>query len=121
MLKTRRSLRPAQGDHRSYATFLETRPAEAEAAAIRTIASLAHEYQVAAHIVHVSSAEGVEEVARAQAAGIRLTAETCPHYLTFAATEIPSRATAFKCAPPIRSPRHRDALWRAAGPRNISA
>jgi allantoinase len=113
-------VRPAQGDYRSYATFLETRPAEAEAAAIRTIASLAHEYHVAAHIVHVSSAEGVDEVARAQTAGIRLSAETCPHYLTFAATEIPSQATAFKCAPPIRSPRHRDALWRAVERGTIS-
>jgi allantoinase len=103
----------AHGDHRSYSTFLSTRPVDAEVAAIRTIAALAGEYQVAAHIVHVSSAEGVEAVAAAQAAGVSLTAETCPHYLTFAATEIPNGATSFKCAPPIRAPRHRDALWHA--------
>jgi allantoinase len=106
-------LRSAQGDSRSYATFLATRPADAEAAAIRTIAALAGEYQVTAHIVHVSSAEGVAAVAAAQAAGIRLTAETCPHYLTFAADEIPDGATSFKCAPPIRLSEHRDALWQA--------
>src|SRR6476646_430369 len=89
------------------------RPAEAEAFAIRTIARLADEYHVTAHIVHVSSAEGVEAVAAAQAAGVRLTAETWPHYLTFTASEIAEGATPFKCAPPIRSAEHREALWRA--------
>lgn len=106
-------LQSAHGDHRSYATFLATRPADAEASAIRTIARLAAEYRIAAHIVHVSSAEGVEAVAAAQTAGVMLTAETCPHYLTFVASEIADGATSFKCAPPIRSPEHRDELWRA--------
>jgi allantoinase len=106
-------LRSPQGDPRSYATFLATRPAEAEAAAIRTIARLAGEYHVTAHIVHVSSAQGVEAVAATQAAGVRLTAETCPHYLTFTASEIAEGATPFKCAPPLRSADHREALWRA--------
>jgi allantoinase len=106
-------LRSPQGDPRSYATFLATRPADAEVSAIRTIARLADEYHVTAHIVHVSSAEGVVAVAAAQAAGVRLTAETCPHYLTFTASEIAEGATPFKCAPPIRSAEHREALWRA--------
>jgi allantoinase len=106
-------IRSASGDPRSYATFLATRPADAEVAAIRAIAALAGEYHVAAHIVHVSSAEGVRALTAAQAAGVNLTAETCPHYLTFAADDIPMGATAFKCAPPIREARHRDELWRA--------
>jgi allantoinase len=108
-------LRPPQGDPRSYSTFLATRPADAEVAAIRTIAALAGAHHVAAHIVHVSSGDGVRAVAEAQASGVDLTAETCPHYLTFAAEAIPDGATAFKCAPPIRSPQHRDDLWRALG------
>jgi allantoinase len=108
-------LQAAQGDRRSYATFLATRPADAEASAITTIARLTGEFRIAAHIVHVSSADGVTAVASAQAAGVALTAETCPHYLTFAAAEIADGATPFKCAPPIRSPEHRDALWRALG------
>jgi allantoinase len=65
------------------------------------------------HIVHVSSDDAAAEVARAKAEGIALTAETCPHYLTFAAEEIPDGATEFKCAPPIREARHRVALWDA--------
>jgi len=65
------------------------------------------------HIVHVSSDEAVRLLATARARGVRVTAETCPHYLSFAAEEIPDGATTFKCAPPIRSAEHRDALWHA--------
>jgi allantoinase len=65
------------------------------------------------HIVHVASAEAAETIARAKAAGIPITGETCPHYLTFDAERIPDGATAFKCAPPIREAIHRSALWRA--------
>jgi allantoinase len=42
-----------------------------------------------------------------------ITAETCPHYLYFVADEIPSGATAFKCAPPIRERENREFLWAA--------
>jgi allantoinase len=53
----------------------------------------------------------VEAIAGAKAAWVPITAETCPHYLTFAADEIADGATEFKCAPPIRAAAHRDALW----------
>ena len=96
-----------------YATYLATRPPEAEVEAIRSIVRLAREFGVHAHIVHVASAEAADEVARAKADGIAITAETCPHYLTFAAEDVPDGATEFKCAPPIREARHREALWRA--------
>ncbi len=42
-----------------------------------------------------------------------MTVETCPHYLTFAAEEIPDGAVEFKCAPPIRSRENRERLWEA--------
>src|SRR4029453_14640138 len=96
-----------------YASYLTTRPPEAEVEAIRMIARLAKEYGGRAHIVHVASAEAADEVARAKADGVSITAETCPHYLSFAAEEIPGGATEFKCAPPIREGRHRDGLWDA--------
>jgi allantoinase len=76
---------------------------------------LAAEYKAHIHIVHVSSAEGVEAIAAARAASVPITAETCPHYLTFAAEEIVDGATEFKCAPPIRASSHRDALWHGLG------
>jgi allantoinase len=96
-----------------YATYLETRPPAAEVAAIRMMVRLSREFGTHVHIVHVASAEAVDEIARAKRDGAHITAETCPHYLTFAADEIPEGATEFKCAPPIRESRHRDALWLA--------
>jgi allantoinase len=96
-----------------YAGYLATRPPEAEVEAIRMMARLAKAFGTRVHIVHVASAEAADEVARAKAEGVRITAETCPHYLTFAAEEIPAGATEYKCAPPIREARHRDALWGA--------
>jgi len=99
------------GDPRRYYSFAVTRPVEAEVDAIRLMAALAAEYHVSTHIVHVSSGEGLSTIAEARAQGIPISAETCPHYLTFAADDIPEGATAFKCAPPVREARHREALW----------
>ncbi|MQA29884.1 MAG: allantoinase AllB [Luteitalea sp.] len=98
-------------DRRSYRTYLATRPESAEVEAIELLARLAAEYRVPTHVVHLSSAGGVAAVAAAQARGLPVSAETCPHYLTWTADEVPDGATAFKCAPPIRTGEHRDALW----------
>ena len=94
----------------SYPSYLSSRPASAELAAIESMIRLSREFGVHVHIVHVACAEGVAEIARAKAGGVRITAETCPHYLTFAAEDVGDGATEFKCAPPIREARHRDAL-----------
>jgi len=48
----------------------------------------------------------------AKRAGIRVTAETCPHYLTFTAEDIPDGATQYKCCPPIREAANRENLWQ---------
>ena len=98
-----------------YATYLDTRPSDAEVEAIRMIVDLAREFGVRVHIVHVASAEAAHEIAGAKAHGVPITAETCPHYLTFAAEEIPDGAPEYKCAPPIRASSHREALWAALG------
>jgi allantoinase len=94
-----------------YSAFLASRPASSELEAIRLMIRLAEEFQTRVHVVHVSSAEGVEAIAGARASWVPITGETCPHYLTFAAEEIPDGATQFKCAPPIREAAHRRALW----------
>jgi allantoinase len=96
-----------------YAGYRATRPPEAEVEAIRLMIRLAREFGARVHIVHVASLEAADEIARAKADGISVTAETCPHYLTFAAEEIAAGATEFKCAPPIRDARHRSALLDA--------
>ena len=94
-----------------YETYLSTRPPESEVEAVRMMIRLAEQFAVLTHIVHVAAAGVIDELARAQAAGVPITGETCPHYLAFAADEIADGATEFKCAPPIRGARHRDALW----------
>jgi allantoinase len=76
------------------------------------IAALARDTGARVHIVHVSSAAGVEAIAAAQAAGAGVSGETCPHYLSFEDGSIPDGAVEFKCAPPIRGPEDREALWR---------
>jgi allantoinase len=65
------------------------------------------------HVVHLSSAKSLDVIRAAKAKGLPITVETCPHYLTFSAEEIPDGATEFKCAPPIREASERDALWAA--------
>jgi allantoinase len=102
---------PTHSTYQVYSTYLATRPAAAEVEAIRLIVRLAREFGARTHIVHVAAAEAVQEIERAKADGVRITAETCPHYLTFAAAEIPDGATEFKCAPPIREASHRATLW----------
>ncbi len=101
---------PRDSGLESYALYLGTRPPRAEVSAIELIVELAREFGGRVHIVHVASAEAVAAIARAKTEGVAITAETCPHYLTFAAEEIPDGATEFKCAPPIRESSHRDAL-----------
>jgi allantoinase len=110
------NLAPPLGEDRaaaSYATFLATRPPEAEVAAVGMMVRLARETGCRIHIVHVACSQAAEEIGAARAGGVPITAETCPHYLTFSAEEIPDGATEFKCAPPIREARHRAALWSA--------
>ena len=100
------------GQPASYRDYAATRPAAAEVEAIQLMARLADDTGARVHVVHVSSAGGVEAIAAARAAGTPITGETCPHYLTFSTGEIPEGATEYKCAPPIRDGEDREALWR---------
>jgi allantoinase len=104
-------------DPRKYGTWLDSRPVASERAAIELIIELAREYRARVHIVHLSSPDSLEATSAARAGGVRISVETCPHYLTFSADDIGEGATPFKCAPPIRDARHRDGLWQglAAG------
>jgi allantoinase len=101
------------GDRRSHAAWLAGRPVTAETEAVRFLIGLARDSGLRVHVVHVSASETIDLIDAARAEGIRMTAETCPHYLGFAAEEIPDGATEYKCAPPIREARHREGLWEA--------
>ncbi|MGH9424188.1 MAG: allantoinase AllB, partial [Thermoanaerobaculia bacterium] len=104
-------IRPAMLSRR-YSDYLASRPVEAEHSAIRLMVRLMEWCETPVHIVHLSSASSLAITREARAKGLPLTVETCPHYLTFAAEEIPGGATEFKCAPPIRSSAEREALWK---------
>jgi allantoinase len=108
-------------DPRRYATWLEARPPEAEERAIAAVVEAARHAGARIHVLHLSAASGADLVAAARADGVPVTAETCPHYLTLAAEEVPDGATAHKCAPPIRDRANRDRLWAALADGTIDA
>lgn len=110
MRRARRRLTPS--DRRRHAVWERSRPVEAEVEAIDLLARLAGETGCRTHVVHVSSAAGVERLRRAREEGVPMSGETCPHYLIWTGAEIPDGETPFKCAPPIRGAGDREALWR---------
>jgi allantoinase len=99
------------GSNADYQTFLDSRPRAAENEAVELMIRLSREFGTRVHIVHLSSCDAVPVLREARAGGVAITAETCPHYLHFAAEEIPGRATEFKCCPPIRERGNRERLW----------
>jgi allantoinase len=102
-----------EGGSRLYADYLASRPVVSEQAAIALMIHLMEWCPARVHIVHLSSARSLDLIRSARARGLPLTVETCPHYLTFAAGDIPDGATEYKCAPPIRGQVEGDALWQA--------
>ncbi|HVF67336.1 MAG TPA: amidohydrolase family protein, partial [Pyrinomonadaceae bacterium] len=103
----------AAGDPRKYETFLRSRPREAEDEAVALMLRLCRETGARVHIVHHSSSDSLALLREAKAGALPFTAETCPHYLTFAAEDVPDGATEFKCCPPIRERENRERLWEA--------
>lgn len=107
-LQTDRNVCPTR-----YETFLASRPRAAENEAVELMIKLAREFGTRVHIVHHSSADALGELRAAKTASLKITAETCPHYLTLAAEDIPDGATEFKCCPPIRERENCEQLWVA--------
>jgi dihydropyrimidinase len=92
-----------------------SRPPYVEAVATARALAFARATDSPVHVVHLSSAAALDEVRRAKAAGVRVTAETCPHYLTLTDAEYeepdPTRCACYVISPPLRSAADRDALW----------
>lgn len=95
-----------------YGDFLASRPRSAEGRAIAHVIREALTSRGRVHILHLSSSGALEMIAAARRRGVAITVETCPHYLTFSAEEIPDGATQFKCCPPIREAENRERLWQ---------
>jgi allantoinase len=103
----------AAAEARRYETFLHTRPKAAEDEAVALMVRLCRETGARVHIVHHSSWSSLALLGAAKAEGLPFTAETCPHYLTFAAEDVADGATEFKCCPPVRERENRERLWTA--------
>ncbi len=102
---------PKDADPRRYSTFLWSRPRGSENEAIAMMIRLCRETACRVHIVHISSADPLLGIHHAKKEGLAITVETCPHYLTFFAEEVPDGATQYKCCPPVRESENRERLW----------
>ncbi len=105
-------LHPISAPSRIYADYLASRPVESEHSAIEMMIRLIEWCPTPVHIVHLSSATSLDMIRSARMRGALISVETCPHYLTFGAEEVPDGATHYKCAPPLRSYAEREGLWR---------
>jgi len=95
-----------------YDGFLQSRPRGAENLAISEVIEHTRWTGGRSHILHLSSSDALPMISSAKRDGLDLSVETCPHYLTLTAEDIPDGATAFKCCPPIREAGNREALWQ---------
>ncbi|KAJ2157319.1 Allantoinase [Coemansia sp. RSA 552] len=102
-------------DPTEYETFLGSRPPNMEVKAIDLVIRMCREFapHVPCHIVHLSAADALPAIRAAKAEGLPLTVETCFHYLSIAAENVPAKSTEYKCCPPIRGEANRTALWEA--------
>lgn len=94
-----------------YADFLASRPRDAENTAIEGLIAQAERRGAQVHVLHLSSSDALPMIAAAKRRGVRISVESCPHFLTLTAEEVPDGATEFKCCPPIREAANQDALW----------
>jgi allantoinase len=104
---------PPSGNTQSYNNYLHSRPKNWEDDAIALMIRLCEEYNCKTHIVHLSSADSIDQIAKAKQRGLPLTVEAGQHYLYFNAENIKDGQTQFKCAPPIREKENNERLWQA--------
>ena len=98
---------------KSYKAWLQSRPKSWENKAIEMMINLCRKYNCPTHIVHLASAEALNMLNQAKAERLKISVETCPHYVYFDAENIPNGDTRFKCAPPIREKENNHLLRQA--------
>ena len=96
-----------------YASFAASRPSSAEVAAVEAVVATSRATGCRMHVVHLSAGAALPVVRTAHDAGVPVTAETCPHYLTLTAADAPDGDASYKCCPPLRGDDDRDRLWAA--------
>ena len=91
--------------------YCQARGVEAEVRAIKTVIRIAKKTGTHFHIVHLSSKKGLELNEKAQAQGVHITTETCPHFLAFTQDDFEQQGSILKTAPPVRFAEDKEALW----------
>ncbi|GGH88624.1 allantoinase [Pullulanibacillus pueri] len=104
-----------------YLSFLSSRPSFTEALTIQTGITIANAAGAHLHILHIAAGEGVDLVAEARNKGMKVTGETCPHYLTLTDQDYPRAGVNMKIYPPIREASHQDRLWQGVQQGHIQA
>ena len=107
------ALREPEGD--DYAGWAASRPPAAEVAAVDAVVEASRATGCRMHVVHLAAADALKLVRAAHDAGVPVTAETCPHYLTLTGDDAPAGDASYKCCPPLRDAANRDGLWAGLG------
>lgn len=92
-----------------------SRPEVAEVASVAQCIALAGDAAARLQIAHMSTGGAADLVASAKDRGLPVTAETCPHYLTFTEEALQRLGPFAKCDPPLRPQETVDRLWEAVG------
>src|SRR5690606_31265942 len=95
------------------AAFVASRPPVVEAMSVAQLAVMCADVNTHVHIAHDSCAEALNALQDAQAAGLPMTGETCPHYLFFTAADMDRLGPFAMIKPPLRTAADQDALWAA--------
>lgn len=96
---------------KSYAALLRARPPMTETTVIQTAISIAKELGTHLHILHLAAGDAIEIIDQAQAEGVYVTAETCPHYLVLTDEDAKTLGGSMKGYPPVRTQYDQDMLW----------
>ena len=97
----------------NWQAYCSARDDQAEAKAIKLLVSVAEKTGCKIHVVHLSSKLGLDLIREAQSKGLKVTSETCPHYLFFTQDDFnnPQISAFLKTAPPVKKGIDREALW----------
>ncbi len=91
---------------------VEWKPNMAEERAVRNVVEFSRMLKARLHISHMSTREGVEIVRKNKRLRVKVTAETCPHYLTFTRGDMKKQGPYLKMNPSLKGPKDVQALWK---------
>ncbi len=104
---------------KDHSVYPQARPAIAEEEAVRRLVSFADSVHGRLHIVHLSTAGGLEAVREGKRRGVSVTAETTPFHLLLSTKDAEAAGSLAVTNPPLRSPEHGEALWTGLLDRSI--